>query len=153
MTEKDLVFMNGRTYFPTVYYVGKFRTKFFEELRDNKKIFGVRCAECDRVYVPPRATCPQCFNSLSEWRAVGNQGVLLTYSTIHYDTRIQAIQPKKPPYTYGIIKLDGADTGFLHFIDEYEVHGRDLRIGARVEAVFKEVRTGSILDIVHFRPI
>jgi len=148
---EELIFLNGRTWIPTVYYVGEFRTKFFEEIRDNKRILGVRCPECKCVYVPPRATCPRCFNKLSEWVPVGNQGTVLTYTTVYYDTRVQAIQPKKPPFTYGIIKLDGADTGLIHFIDQY--HASDLKVGMRVEAVFKEQCTGSILDIECFKPV
>jgi hypothetical protein len=148
---EELIFLNSRTWFPTVYYVGAFRTKFFEELRDNKIILGVKCHECNYVYIPPRSTCPRCFNRLSEWLPVSHQGIVVTYTTVYYDIRIPAIQPKKPPFTFGVIKLDGADTGLVHFIDQY--HEQDLKVGMRVEAVFKDQRTGSILDIEHFRPI
>jgi len=148
---KELLSIDGRTWFPTVYYVGEFRTRFFEEIRDAKQIFGVRCPLCECVYVPPRATCPRCFTKLSEWILLENQGTLLTYTTIYYDIRVQAIQPKKPPYTLGIIKLNGADTGLVHFIDEY--HDQDIKVGIKVEAVFKEQRSGNILDIEHFRPV
>lgn len=148
---QELIFLNSRTWFPTVYYVGEFRTKFFEELRDNKRILGVKCPECNCVYVPPRKICPRCFGELSEWVPVGNKGIVLAYTTVYYDTRIQTVQPKKPPFTYAIIKLDGSDTGLVHFVDEY--HEQDLKIGIRVEAVFKDQRTGSILDIEHFKPV
>ena len=55
------------------------------------------------------------------------------------------------PFIYGIILLDGADTGLTHFLGE--VDPEDMRIGMRVEAVFQEEREGSILDIKYFRPI
>jgi len=149
--KENMIFLNSRTWFPTVYYVGQFRTRFFEELRDNKRILGIKCPECVRVYVPPRSTCPSCFTTLSEWVPVSNRGIVLTYNTVYYDTRTQAIQPKKPPFVHAVIQLDGANTGLVHFIDQY--HAQDLRIGMKVEAVFKEERTGSILDIDHFRPV
>jgi len=59
--------------------------------------------------------------------------------------------PIKTPFAYGIIKLDGAGTGFAHIIGE--VSPKDLRIGMRVQAVFKDKRVGSILDIKYFKPI
>jgi len=58
-------------------------------------------------------------------------------------------QPKSIPYTVGIIQLDGADTGFCHIIDE--TSPAKLRLGARVEAVFKEERKASVLDIDYFK--
>ncbi|MCP4602416.1 MAG: hypothetical protein GY847_18190, partial [Proteobacteria bacterium] len=57
-------------------------------------------------------------------------------------------QTKKVPYGIGIIKLDGADTGLCHFLDEAD--SSRLKIGQRVRAVFKETREASILDIDYF---
>jgi len=51
---------------------------------------------------------------------------------------------------YALVRLDGADTGFLHLLGEADTKG--LRIGMRVEAVFGEERVGNILDIRYFRP-
>jgi uncharacterized OB-fold protein len=51
---------------------------------------------------------------------------------------------------YGLIHLDGADTNFLHLIGDTQLNAA--LIGKRVEAVFAENRTGSILDIAFFRP-
>jgi len=30
-----------------IYYLGDFNTKFFTELRDNRKILGVKCPKCN----------------------------------------------------------------------------------------------------------
>ena len=52
-----------------------------------------------------------------------------------------------------MIRLDGAsDGGFLHKLGD--VAPDDVRIGMAVEAVWRPLaeRTGSILDIAHFRP-
>jgi uncharacterized OB-fold protein len=53
------------------------------------------------------------------------------------------------PIVYGVIQLDGADTGFVHMLGE--VDSEQLRIGMRVQAVFKEKREASILDIKYFK--
>lgn len=50
----------------------------------------------------------------------------------------------------GIVKLDGSDGGLFHRIVPDE---RPVEIGGRVEAVLAETRTGTILDIAHFRTL
>jgi len=55
------------------------------------------------------------------------------------------------PLIYGLIRLDGADTNFVHLLGEIDPAA--IEIGMRVEAVFKEERGGSILDIAYFKPI
>jgi uncharacterized OB-fold protein len=56
------------------------------------------------------------------------------------------------PVAYGIIKLDGADTGFVHMLGEVDLD--KIKIGMRVKAVFREdERKGNILDINYFKPV
>ena len=59
--------------------------------------------------------------------------------------------PLEPPYAYAIIRLDGADTDFVHLIKEGDP--QNLKIGMRVEAVFYEKPRKRILDIEYFKPI
>ena len=138
----------GRLAMPYRYFPGPTAARFFLELRDNKRIMGLRCPACRTVYVPVESTCGKCFENMEEWVEVGNQGVLLSYTVAHYTL---PIHPFPEPIIYGLVKLDGADTGMLHFLGEADP--KDLRIGTRVEAVFREKRAGNILDIQHFRPV
>jgi uncharacterized OB-fold protein len=85
---------------------------------------------------------------MDEWVEVSNEGTLTAYTMVYQS---EPSYPVKTPFAYGIIKLDGADTGFAHIIGE--LNSKDLRIGMRVQAVFKENRIGSILDIQYFKPI
>jgi len=147
MEDEPLV-VEGKLEIPFKYYAGAQASKFFTELRDNKKILGVRCAKCKKVYFPPRTTCTWCFSKLDELVELGTQGELLSYTVVHYS---ESIHPVKAPFVYGIIKLDGADTGLAHLIGE--VNFDDLRIGMRVEAVFRKERKGNILDIEYFKPV
>jgi uncharacterized OB-fold protein len=61
------------------------------------------------------------------------------------------MQPAETPLAYGIVQLDGADTGFVHMLGEVEPE--QLRIGMRMQAVFREEREASILDIRYFKPL
>jgi uncharacterized OB-fold protein len=133
---------------PYRYSLGVTAGRFFAEIRDNRRIQGIRCPACGLVYVPPRSTCGRCFSVLHEWVEVGPRGTLETYTRIRYQT---SVQPVVAPFFYGIIKLDGGDTGLPHLIGD--TRGKEPRIGMRLQAVFKEKRAGNMLDILHFRPV
>ena len=132
---------------PYRYSMGATASKFFTEVRDNKKIMGIQCPKCNLVYVPPRSTCGRCFSLLDKWVGVSDRGTLETYTRVRYQT---SVHPVAAPFFYGIVKLDGADTGLPHFIGDTE--GKEPHIGMRLQAVFKEDRTGNMLDILHFKP-
>jgi len=129
-------------------YAGKTGSRFLIELRDNKRIMGTKCSVCGRVYVPARSFCYVCFKPIEQWVEVSNEGTLTAYTMVYQG---EPPYPVKTPFAYGIIKLDGADTGMAHIVRE--VSPKDLKIGMRMQAVFKDKRTGSILDINYFKPV
>lgn len=133
---------------PYRYSMGPVSSRFFIEIRDNRKIMGIRCPKCNLIFVPPRSTCGRCFSQLDEWVEAGQTGKLETYTQVHYST---PVQPTAAPFYYGIIKLDGADTGLAHLVGG--LNGQKPRIGMRVQAVFREDRKGNMLDISYFRPV
>ncbi len=144
---RPLVF-ETRLLIPYRNYAGSVGSRFLREIRDHKRIMGIRCPVCERVYVPPRSTCYACFGQLHEWVQVATAGTLISFTEVHYAERIH---PMRPPFMYGVVKLDGADTGLLHLLGE--IDGAKVEIGMRVEAVFEEQRVGGILDIKYFRPV
>ena len=145
---KDVWIYHGQIYIPNTYTAGGVGSKFLIALRDKKKIMGTRCPTCNRVYVPARSVCKDCFGQLDEWVEVSDKGTLLTYTVYPQSSRVL---PVEPPIVYGIIQLDGADTGIVHMLGEVDLE--QLRIGMRVQAVFKEKREASILDIRYFKPL
>jgi uncharacterized OB-fold protein len=86
---------------------------------------------------------------MTEWVELGSRGTLTNFTVVHYS--VPLIQPQEPPFALGIIRLDGADSGFMHLLGE--VAPRDIKVGIRVQAVFREKREGNLLDIKYFRPI
>jgi uncharacterized OB-fold protein len=144
---EELVYQ-GRIKVPYTWSVGEVGSRFFIELRDHKKIFGKRCPACKKILVPARKVCGKCSRQTDEWIEVGDEGTVQTFTVVRYSSDVQ---PLNPPFGYGIIRLDGADTGMAHLL-----HGSDpakWKTGMRVRAVFKEKRTGSILDIAYFQPL
>ncbi|MBE0479564.1 MAG: Zn-ribbon domain-containing OB-fold protein [Dehalococcoidia bacterium] len=122
-------------------------SRFFQELRDNARIMGTRCPKCGRVLVPPRIFCEECFVDAEEWVEVSSKGRLITFGETYLSTDGTLLDK---PWILGIVKLDGADGGLIHYIGE--ANPEDLKIGMQMEAVFSEERQGNILDIKYFRP-
>ena len=139
--------LKGQIAVPYSWWVGDTGSRFLMSLRDDRRILGTKCPSCGTVFVPPRRNCGRCFVDIEEWVDVAAEGVIEAHTIVHYAC---PVQPVKPPFAYALIKLDGADVGFLHLIT------RDLdkiQNGLRVRAKFKEERTGSILDIDSFELI
>ena len=139
---------HSRIKVPYSWSVGDTGSRFLTEIRDHKRIMGKQCEGCETVFVPPRKMCPRCFRDTGPWIEVGPEGTLVTYTIVRYEN---TIQPQKAPFAYGIVKLDGSSTGIVHLLGDIDLE--TLRAGIRMEPVYKEERTGHILDIIHFRPV
>ena len=148
--DKEHAFVvEGKIALPYQYFAGTVGSKFLVALRDEKKILGMKCEKCKKVFIPPRATCERCFSDLTDnWVDVADTGVVTGFTVIRYE---EPYHPKKPPYVLATIKLDGADTLLVHLLECGDT--ANAKIGMNVKAVFAEKRTGSILDISHFEPI
>ena len=133
---------------PYQYFAGTVGSKFLVELRDEKKILGMKCEKCNKVFIPPRATCERCFSDLKDnWVEISDTGVVTGFTVIRYK---EPYQPKEPPYVLALIKLDGADTPLAHLLECGDA--ANATVGMKVKAVFAEERIGSVLDISHFEP-
>jgi len=131
------------------YYVGKIGSLFYETMQREKKILGSNCRICGKVYWPPRGTCGRCFRLLTESDLVeiGPEGTLDTFTRIDYH---EPVHPRSGPIIYGIIRLDGSDSGIAHMIDEVDYP--ELKIGMRMKPVFSDEPIGNILHIKYFKP-
>ena len=139
---------NGRIKVPYLWNVGAIGSRFLKGLRDKKEIWGVRCPQCQKVYVPPVKTCGECFVPTQEWIQVQDTGTLESYTIVRYASDAQP--SSTTPLAFGLIKLDGADGALLHLLGGLNLDKLSLRM--RVKAVFADQRTGSIMDIKYFAP-
>jgi uncharacterized OB-fold protein len=143
----DVILWEGQIPIRHRYTPGVAGEAFFQALKDTGEFLGSRCESCGITYCPARLFCERCFSELEADTPVGPGGVLesFTVGTVGVEN-----EPLDEPVTVGLVRLDGADTVFLHFLVETE----DPVIGDRVEPVLvpKGKRTGSILDIRGFRP-
>ena len=146
---KDCKVVPGKMALPNQYFAGRVGSKFIISLRDSRKILGVRCPECSKVYVPPLEYCEKDMTRIAEnWVELGNEGLITNYTVVNYDDRHL---PRKAPYILAMIKLDKADTPLVHIVEGIE--GGQVKIGMRVKAVFSDKTTDTIRDIDHFEPV
>jgi 3-hydroxybutyryl-CoA dehydratase len=145
----DCFVVEGNLALPYQYFAGSVGSSFLVSLRDEKKIKGVKCKGCNKVYVPPRGTCDVCQEDLSgSWVEVKDTGTVTGFTVIRYE---EPYQPVKPPFIQAMIKLDGADTPFVHIVKG--VQPSKMRVGLKVKAHFANETTKTIMDIDHFEPV
>jgi hypothetical protein len=84
---------------------------------------------------------------MEEWVDVSNEGTLETYTIVY---KSEPNYSADAPFAFGIIKLDGADTGLVHRLGEVDFN--KIHIGMRVKAVFEDQLKGDIRDIKYFKP-
>jgi uncharacterized OB-fold protein len=82
------------------------------------------------------------------WVELKNTGGVTGFTIVRY---AEPHQPAEPPYILALIQLDGADTPLTHIVKGVALDR--MKVGLRVEAVFAEKTTSTIMDIDHFRPI
>ena len=125
---------------PYSYAAGRAVSRFLLGLK-SKLFYASVCGECGRKYVLPLSFCGRCWKPIDRYVPVGPQGTLESFASVPGGSG--------GPVTYGLVRLDGADTLLAHFVTS--VAGEEVRCGARVEAVWREERSGGILDVAAFR--
>lgn len=133
--------------------LGEVASWFFVQIRDNAKIYGRRCARTGRVLVPPRAFSDQTLEPTTEWVEVGPGGRIETFTMVYEPFQ----HLPEPPYAFGFVQLDGADTalgGFFRGVDlsDPAAAAEKLAIGTRVETKFAQKRVGDLIDF-WFEPV
>lgn len=146
---KDCFILEGKMAIPNEYFVGRLGSKFIVALRNEKKILGIRCKKCNKVYIPPREYCEKCWTDISKnWVELVNEGELVNFTIVRYNDKHL---PRKAPYILGQIKIDGSDTPLTHVVAG--VDPMNVKLGMRVKAVFAETTKNSLMEIDHFEPV
>lgn len=99
------------------------------------------------TYLPARIFCERCLAELEPSLECGPEGKLVSWTLVRVDVDDR---PLDRPVTYGLVRLDGADTVLLHRL---LYTGGEPAIGDRVRAVFAPLREGSMLDVEGFAPV
>lgn len=120
---------------------------FFDVVRDEGRLVGIRCPVCDRVLAPPRSFCDRDFVRTAEWVDLGDEGVIELFTIVALKTP----GLPDPPYVLAYVRPDGADTALLNLLEgvdltDIKAAAERIKIGARVKISFNETRTGRVDD-------
>ena len=123
--------------------------KFFKHIMKNDSFLASKCTKCEKVYLPPRLYCEDCFCEIPEdgWIEVPAIGIVKLHTVVTIDTKGEKlVQPK----VIGMINIDDTDGVILGVIKTDNVE-EELR-GLKVKAVFqpKDKREGTLKDILYF---
>jgi uncharacterized protein len=143
----DLITIDGNWNFDFKYYAGESASRFFHELRENRRIMGTRCSKCRRLLVPARSFCDACMERTDEWAEVGPEGTLETFTIIA--TSFPGLPP--PPIVMAYVTLDGADTALINIVKGLDVSdigaaAQKLNKLPRVKVKFIDEPKGRITD-------
>jgi uncharacterized protein len=147
LSDTELIAIDGNWNFDFKYYAGESASRFFHELRENRRIMGTRCSKCRRLLVPARSFCDACMERTNEWAEVGPEGTLETFTII--TTNFPGLPP--PPIVMAYVTLDGADTALINIVKGVDVS--DIGVAAqklnklpRVKVKFIDEPKGRITD-------
>ena len=130
------------------YSAGRASSRFLSDVA-RKRLVCQRCPSCQKVYVPPRGSCPTCGVATDEDVELTDNGTITSFCVVNVPFMGTLMDI---PYVSALIVLDGSDIPIMHLIQEVpydEVHP-----GMRVEAVWvPDDEIGATLESIrYFRP-
>jgi uncharacterized protein len=103
--------------------------QFYKFLSQGKLMAG-KCVKCEKIHLPPRPLCDNCYSKFFEWMQVNGKGKLVTYTVINVaPAQFQALTP----YAVGIVEFENGlrIPGMIQGVTQQE-----LRIGMELTLDF-----------------
>lgn len=140
---------------PYKFAAGRYLSRALTELRDNGKIYAVKCPKCKRLQLPPRIVCAECNVVNKEWVELPMEGTLQIF-TINYlpMTDPTTGKVKEPPSIHGTMQFDGMPISLGSSLN-VEPDITKLWTGMRLRVVLRPdgQRIGDLSDIQCFEPL
>lgn len=117
----------------------------WRRLPERYRILGMKCESCGTNYFPKRSICPKCRRKgkLVEVRFAGMGKV---YSFTEISAAPEGFEDQVP-YILAIIELDEGVKLTAQIVD---AHKDDVKIGSRVESVFRAIQRDDPEGIIHY---
>ena len=117
----------------------------FWEACARHEIYFQRCRDCGTTRCYPRALCPACLSSATEWVRASGKGTVYTFTVTHQN---QAPGFREEvPYVLAVVELA---EGVRMMTNIVGCPPEDVRIGMAVEVIFEDVTPEVALP--RFRP-
>ncbi len=133
---------------------GQALTTYLEGFKEGK-LRGSHCRSCDRMMIPARAFCEVCnLREVVDYYDLPDTGTVKTFTLSNVDWDSSMLEEGKVNI-FAVIEIDGTqeNMGLVHRLKN--VDPKEVKVDMRVKAVWKPEgeRTGTVLDLDHFRPL
>lgn len=84
-----------------------FTAAAFNQYLKEHKLMASYCPDSDRVYLPPRAICPETHSERMEWRELSGEGTLAAFTVVSIAPTAMVAEGygRDNPYISGIVEL------------------------------------------------
>jgi uncharacterized OB-fold protein len=105
-----------------------------------------RCGDCATKRFPPRAVCPACLSSKTDWVRAGGRGTVYSFTVTHQN---QAPGFREElPYVLAVVELA---EGLRMMTNVVGCAPEDVRVGMAVEVEFEDATPE--ITLAKFRPV
>jgi uncharacterized OB-fold protein len=117
----------------------------WRRIPERYKLEGCECKTCSTKFFPPRKLCPKCRRKgeIDAYRFCGF-GTVYSYSEVH---SAPAGLELEVPYVLAIVQLDEGPKLTAQLV---ECEGKDVKIGDKVEFVFRRIRQDDPEGLLHY---
>ena len=117
----------------------------WRRIPERYKMIGSRCTTCSTNFFPPRGVCSKCRRKgkIEPFEFSGN-GKVYSFTQIH---AAPAGFEKEVPYVMAIVELDEGARVLGQIVD---ASNGELKIGARVENVFRIIQKDDPEGLIHY---
>jgi uncharacterized OB-fold protein len=121
--------------------------RFWREIPQRYNLIGNKCEVCDRVYFPPRESCPYCrrksIGKMKDLKFSG-KGKVVTYTIIH---EAPENFDGQAPYPMAIIQLDEGPKITAQIVD---CKLEDVKIGMKVISTFRKIQEDGYIGAIYY---
>jgi len=121
--------------------------RFWREIPQRYNFIGNKCGSCERVFFPPRESCPYCrrksIGNIKEIKLTG-KGEVVTYTIIHVGPEDFEEQT---PYPIAIIKLEEGPQITAQIVD---CSLDEVKIGMKVESTFRKIQQDGHAGAIYY---
>jgi len=110
------------------------------------QLYFQRCRDCGTKRFYPRALCPACLSSATEWVRATGRGTVYSF-TVTYQNQAPGFR-EELPYVLAIVELD---EGVRMMTNVVGCAPDAVRVGMAVEVVFEDVTAE--ITLAKFRPV
>jgi len=110
------------------------------------ELYFQRCRDCGTKRFYPRALCPVCLSSATEWVRASGRGTVYSF-TVTYQNQSPGFR-EELPYVLAIVELD---EGVRMMTNVVGCAPDAVRVGMAVEVVFEDVTAE--VTLAKFRPV